>query len=212
VINPTNQIHVYSHAVNQAVYDPVRIRTKGDDLLTAEGKPKQIKGHGVWLMQNPKLHFHRHYLLVVNHDRTSYKLVPVKQRQQFAIGFWHSIGVSLENIEQVRIEGGDEISGSTVTAKQQAILVPVTTSMVLKQIKAVQAYQNFSASQAYRILKRRAKIDENYEYWITGSTNPMIFFVLIGGVCAIALMMFFLHGNSPAGPASPTGPKSMFGI
>lgn len=206
IVRPVNQVHIYTHAVNQAVYDRNKIRTKVDDLLNAESKPKKIKSHGIWIMQNPKLHFHRHYQLIVSPSMDSYRLIPVKQRQQFSIGFWHSIGVSLSEIpkEEKGIEGGET---SVVSGQAQLLLSPVTTNMVLQQIKAVQSYQNFSASQSYRILKRRARLDEQYEFWITGSTNPIILFVLIGAVVAIGLMVYFMHGNAPPtqGGSAPHG-------
>lgn len=202
-VNPVNQLHVFTHAVNQPIYDMERRDTKVDEILNNDPKLKKISGHGIWIMQNPKAHFHRHYQLIINPNHTLYTIVPVKNRQQFSMGFWHSIGIVLQ--KEVEIEQKElEVGGSGGEGKHLEQIL-VTSHVVLQHMKQVQDYQNFSASRAYMLLKRRAKIEEQFIYWITGSINPIIFVVLGGAVAIIAALYLFL-GHPP--PATPGGPSS----
>lgn len=203
VVSPVNPIHIFTHAVNQPVYNMERRQSKVDEILNNDCRPKNIKPHGVWLLQNPKLHFHRHYLIVVSPDKKRYKLVPVRERQQFSIGFWHSIGISLTQEVPVEQTEQQESSSGSNGGKTKLLLSPVTTNTVLQQMKEVQDYQNFSASRAYMILfKRRAPLETNFEFWISGSTNPVVFLALGGMVAAIAVIFLFFHGM---GGSPPTG-------
>lgn len=203
-VNPINQIHIFTHAVNQPIYDMERRQSKVDELLNNDAKPKKIPGHGIWLLQNPKLHFHRHYQLIVDKTHTKYVLVPVKERQQFSIGFWHSLGI----VMQKEIEVENEINSESSSGKSSRLIQTlITTHVVLQQMKEVQDYQNFSASRSYMLLKRRAKIEEQFLYWITGSINPLIFVILGGAVAAIAMIFIFLHGGGT--PTPPTGEKPL---
>ena len=218
VTKPLNTLHIYTHAVNQPVYDMIRRTTKTDEVLFDNPKLKSIKSHGIWLMQNPKIHFHRHYMLLVNPENTAYKLIPVKERQQFAIGFWHSIGISLTSwteTETTMKDGeGSGLVGQVGQKQKQLLLYPVTTHMVLQQMKAVQQYHNFSASRAYNILKLRASADDDGIALLTGKMTKSQFLmlaVMIGGVSAIALMMYYFHGSAPPTTGAPTG-RSMFGF
>lgn len=200
-VNPVNPIHIYSHAVNQPIYDLDRRQTKVDEILNNNPNPKKIANHGIWLMQNPKLHFHRHYQLIISPSMTHYMLVPVKERQQFSIGFWHSIGIIME--KEVKVEGETEIEGVAGGSKSKVIHTAVTTHSVLQQMKFVQDYQNFSASRAFMLLTRRAKIESPYGFnaWIQGSFDARILLVLAGLVGCIAVIFLMFHGGGGSVPA-----------
>lgn len=202
-VEPRNQVHIFSHAVNQPIYKMERNDEKIRELINNNPNPKRIPGHGVWLLQNPKLHFHRHYQLIVEQDG-SYQLIPVKDRQQFSIGFWHSLGIVMyEEVQEQKTEES-ESSGQNGKRMQQ---VMVTTNVVLKQTKVVQSYQNYSASRFFSILKDRAKIEYGFDYWIQGAIDPRIFLVLGGMVAAVAVIFIFLHGGGSPSAPGPTGPK-----
>lgn len=192
-VNPINQLHIYTHAVNQPIYNMERRTSKVDEILNNEPNPKKIPNHGIWLLQNPRLHFHRHYQLVINPEATEYVLVPVKERQQFSIGFWHSIGI--EMLE--RVETQNEIESESGGAGPQLISKKITTNVVLQKMKYVQDYQNFSASRAYMLLKRRSRIESPYGFllWIKGDIDPRIFLLIGGMVGVVAAMYLFLHGG-----------------
>lgn len=201
-VNPINQLHIYTHAVNQPIYDMERRQSKVDEILNNNPTPRKIPGHGIWLMQNPRLHFHRHYQIVINPEGNLYKLIPVKERQQFSIGFWHSLGIVMQ--KEVKVEEGEkEIDSASGGGGKQLVQTVVTTHVVLQQMKEVQDYQNFSASRAYMLLKRRAKIEQGFIYWISGSINPMVLIVLMGAIAAVAAIFLFMHGQTP--PSTPGG-------
>lgn len=214
VTRPVNTLHIFSHAVNQPVYDMTRRTTKTDEILFDNAKLKNIKSHGIWLMQGPKVHFHRHYLLLVAPDNSTYKLIPVKERQQFAIGFWHSIGISLTSWSEIETHSNEGIGGiGTVGSQKQKQLMmhPITTHMVLQQMRAVQEYHNFSASRAYNILKLRKMADDDGIALLTGKMTKAQFLmlaVMIGGIASIGLMMYYFHGSTP--PATGTPPARSF--
>lgn len=204
-VNPINPIHIFTHAINQPIYNPERRETKGQEILFNNCRPKHIKGHGIWIMQNPKLHFWRHYQLVVLKGNSGYKLIPVKERQPHSIGFWHSLGVLMET--EVEVETPAEIEVASGGSGKRLVQQLITTEVILTRLKEVQDYQFFSASRAYALLKRRMKLEPNFIYWITGSINPLVIIILIGMVAAIAAMFLFLHGSSPpqTGTAPPNG-------
>lgn len=200
-ITPNNQIHIFTHAVNQPVYRMERRQTKLDELLNNDPKPKKLGKHGIWLMNYPRLHFHRHFQLIVDPSGTLYKIIPVKEKQQFGIGFWHSLGIVLQ--KEVETEEETEMSSGGGKAKQ-LVSTTVTTNTVIQMIQQVGDNQNFSASQAYRILKRRANIEENFTSWITGGLSKQVFMMIIvlaGAVASIAMIFMFLHnGGSTSMP------------
>jgi len=200
IVNPINQVHVYTHAVNQAIYRMERRESKVDEILNNDPKPKKMSGHSIWIMQKPRLHFHRHYQLIIDHTGTMYTLVPVKEKQQFSIGFWHSLGIIIQ--KEVEVEEQTEVNVGGGKGKQ-LLQTTITTHVVLQQMKEVQDYQNFSATRAFQLLRRRAKIEERFMQWITGSFNPMILVVLLGAVAAVAMIFFFTSGSTPTETMGP---------
>lgn len=208
-VNPINPIQIYSHAVNQPITQQQRRESKVDEILNNNATPKKISGHGIWLLQNPRLHFHRHYQLVINPEGTLYKLIPVKDRQQFSIGFWHSLGIVMQKM--VEKEEERDIGSGEGGKGKQLVATMVTTHVILQQMKEVQDYQNFSASRSFMLLKRRAKIENNFKWDITGQTNPVIWLFLVGMIASVALIFYLFHGmgatpTTPGTPA-PTGVK-----
>ncbi len=201
-VNPINQIHIYSRPINQPIYNMERRESKVDEILNNNPTPKRIPNHGIWILQNPRLHFHRHWQ-VIKEPLGTYKLIPVKQRQQFSIGFWHSLGVVLQ--KEVETEKQIDIEGSSSSQGKQLIQTLVTTNVVIQQMKQVQDYQNFSASRAYMLLKRRAKIEGKFMQWIKGDMDPMFFLVLGGAIAVIAVIYLFL-GHTPTPSTGPPAP------
>lgn len=204
-VKPVNQLLIFSHAINQPIHQMERRKSKVDEILNNNPNPKKMAGHGVWLMQNPKLHFHRHYQIVIDKTGTQYVMVPVKDRQQFSIGFWHSIGIIKQT--EVEVETDQELGGSNGGGKKRLMQTALTTHIILEQIKEVQDYQNFSASRAFMLLKRRARIESSFASWITGSVDPkllMALIVLLGGAAAIFLVLHMGAGGGTPAPTAPT--------
>jgi len=194
-VSPVNQIHVYTHAVNQSIYRMERRESKVDEILNNDARPKKIHGHNIWIMQNPKLHFHRHYQIIIDPSGTLYTLIPVKERQQFSIGFWHSLGVimqkEVEGIVPIEEDSQREIEVSGGRNGKQLIQTTITTNIILEHMKEVQDFQNFSATRAFQLLKRRARIEDNFMFWIKGTFDMRILLVIVGAVAGIALIMVF---------------------
>lgn len=200
---PRNQLQIYTHPINQAIYDMKRRETKIPEILHGNATPTKLKGHGVWIMQNPKLHFHRHYQIITNPDGTLYKLIPVKNRQQFGIGFWHSIGILMQ--KEVQVEQPKEIEHSSASdGGRQLVATEITTKVITQYMKEVQDYPNFSASAVFRVLKKRESLERKFKWDISGQTNPIIWLVLAGAIGAIVVMFLFLHGGGGTTPTAPT--------
>lgn len=193
-VSPVNQLHIFTHAVNQEVFDMKRKDTKLDDLLEGEHKIKPIKGHGIWIMRNFLLHFNRHFKIIIGETGELYQLRPVKEKQQFSVNFFHTLGVELLVEEKTVQEGETSDGGGT-----RLVTTQITNSVVRRMIKHGSENQNYSAGYAYRLAKHLGFIESNWHYWITGSFNPMLIVVLGGAAAAIALVMFLLHGGSPSG-------------
>lgn len=206
-VEPVNTLQIFSHEINQPITHMEKNRGKIIDLLHHPSKPTKLSPHGVWLMQNPRMHFHRHFQLIINKERTLYKLIPVKDRQEFSIGFWHSVGILIEK-EVKTVHQGEGESNAGGTAKMQ--MDYITTDVILESTEVSKDHQNFSSSRAFMLLARRAKLEYNFSYWIQGSVDPRIFLVLGGLVASIAIIFIFLHGGGSTGgtaPASPGGIK-----
>src|SRR6185312_900334 len=208
-VEPKNTIHVFSHAVNQPINKMERRQSKIAEIINNNPNPKKIPGHGIWLLENPKLHFHRHWQLIINPDDT-YQLIPVKDRQQFGIGFWHSLGVILneEVIEEQEVQESEAGSSGGVRKMIQTF---VTTNLVLKQTKVVQSYQNFSASRFFTILQRRAKIESPYGFnmWVQGTFDMRIILLLGGLLAGVAMIFLMFHGGGTGAAAPATGGRPL---
>lgn len=217
VVNPVNTLHIFYHSVNQEVYDTTRRDTKTREILHGNSNRKllRLRKHSVWLMQNLKAHFHRHYVLITNPTFTEYQLLPVKDRQQFGYGFWHSLGIRFTMIQEEEKKQEEEETSSSNTSNQELVLLPpLSMSQVIQTIRFGQSYQNFSANKMYNILfERRAPLERNFWSWITGSLTKeelMLIFVMVGAVASIALIFLMFHGSPPPsapGTPAPTGVK-----
>lgn len=193
-----NQILVYTHAINQAVYDMKRRETKVDELLNSDHKIKSIPRHGIWIMKNPLLHFHRHWEIVIGPNNDVYELRKATKRQQFSVSLWHTIGVTKQILqtEQIPIDQVGENGGSNT--KQVLLYQQVTQQVVLDHMKYVSEYHNFSSNTAYRICKKLNKIEANFYYWVSGSFNILPILILVGAAACIGLVIFMFHGGGPS--------------
>lgn len=207
-VEPLNTLHIFTRPINQEVFDcEVKNEEKTIDILNCSTKVKKIKNHGIWIMQNPKAHFHRHWKLVISpwEEEVSrrYKLIPVKTRQQFGFRFWHSVGIDIQKMVPKEGEEIDSASGSG-SKELQLVQKTITTSMVLEQLKRVQDFQNFSASKAYMNLEHRRKIEDPFSgvmAMVTGKFDIRIILALGGMLGAVvALYMFMGGGSSPQHP------------
>lgn len=197
-----NTLQIFTHAINQSVYDMKRRDSKTDELTNSDHKLKPAPRHGIWIMRNFLQHFHRHWEIIIDPNGTLYELRAVKQRQQFSISLWHTLGVTQLHIKQVE-DNTQEIESATGgnNARQQLVTVPITNQFVVSQIKFVKAYQNFSANAAYRICKRMKKIEANFYYWASGSFNMVPIIVVIGAMACVGLVFYmFMGGNHSLGP------------
>lgn len=205
-VDPRNQLHIFTQPINQSVNNMERRQSKVNELLNNEANIKPIPNHGIWLLQNPRLHFHRHYQLLVNEDNT-YQIIPVKERQQFGIGFWHSLGITMQ--KKVEQEETTELQNSSGGKGPQLMQTTITTHTVIQQMKSIQEYQNYSASRAYSILKHRSRIESPYGFkmWIEGSFDMRIILLLGGMIAGVALIFMMLHGGgSTPGPSTGARP------
>lgn len=193
-IRPINQIQIFTQSINQAIYEPERIPTKATDLLAYESKIKSIKKHGIWIMQNPKAHFHRHYKIIVNETGDVYKLIPVKERQQFGIGFWHSLGIEMLKKIEIREDQNEHSSGGSTT-RMALISEKITTSTITMQVKALKQNQNFSSSKCYRYLEARRKTEYTFPLKLLGLWDVRVILALGGMIGAIVVLFLFMHGN-----------------
>jgi hypothetical protein len=208
-VRPINQVHIFSHPINQPIHNMKRREAKIGEITHNNNNPRRLKGHGIWIMQNPRLHFHRHYQLIVDHTSTFYKLIPVKQRQQFSIGFWHSLGIIVQ--KEVEVEGKEiEVEGGT-SAGKQLVQQTITTQVIAQQMSEILDYPNFSASRMFTILKRRAKIESPYgfEAWISGKFDMRIILLLAGMLGVVACIFLFLHGGGTSPAPATGGPKML---
>lgn len=194
-IKPINQIQIFTQSINQAIYEPERIETKATDLLAYESKIKSIKKHGIWIMQNPKAHFHRHYKIIIKETGDFYKIIPVKERQQFAIGFWHSLGIEILQKIEVPVEQGDEEVSSGSRTKMMLIGHKITTSTITQQIKMLKQNQNFSSSKCYRFLEARKKTEYSFGFKLLGLWDIRVILALGGMIGAIVVLFVFMHGG-----------------
>ena len=192
-IEPVNQIQIFTQSINQAIYEPKRIETKAIDLLAYSSTIKDIKRHGIWIMQNPRAHFHRHYKLIINETGEFYKLLPVKKRQQFGIGFWHSLGV--EMLKTIQVESQDNESSSGGGKQPMLVSETITTSTITQQVKVVKQNQNFSASKCYRFLEARRKLEYSWKFNLLGMVDIRVILALGGMVGAVVVLFVFMHGG-----------------
>ena len=209
-VKPINDIHVFSHAVNQELTSNTRRQTKIDEILNNNANPKKLPSHGIWIMQNPRLHFHRHYQLIISIDKEekkTYILKPVKDRQQFGIGFWHSLGVEINR--EVEGEHEEEVESSSGGSQKQIISTTLTKTVILQTTAVFQHDQNMSASRAFMLLAHRAKNENKFtgvEAMITGRFDVRILLLLAGMLGVVGMLFLLLHGNAPPTQGVPTPP------
>lgn len=192
---PENQIHVYTHSLNQPVYHTLRKDMKMNQILSGEHRIKPLSPHGIWIMKNIGMHFIRHWQIVIDPSGEFYKLLPVKEAQDFRNGFYHTLGIYQQSIEEKTKEELMEMEAGGSTTK--VVARQISNQIVIKKLKYAQEYNNFSANYTYRLRNHLHKVQTTYLWQLTGQTNPVIYVVLIGAIGAIAVTFFMLHGSSP---------------
>lgn len=197
VIIPPNTIHIFTHAINQEVYSMERRDAKVSEIVNGEHLIKRIPSHGIWIMNYFPYHFHRHWLLTIDTTGTYYLLEPVKQKQQFAVNFFHTLGVVYQQAVE---KPTNEIQLLEEGEGGKVLQIAVTNQYIVSKLKFVQEYPNFSAARFYKIAKRLHRLEKEFYYWVSGSFNPVLLVVLIGAVGAIGLVIYMMHGSGP-----PTG-------
>src|SRR6185437_11458887 len=199
--NNPNEIHIFTHAVNQEVYDMERNPAKLNELVNGDHMIKPMPKHGIWIMKNFFQHFHRHWEIIVDPDGKYYELRPVSQRQQFSVSLWHTIGVTLQRFEQV--ENEVPIEGSS-KHQQKLTTISVTNQIVKNQITFAKEWQNFSANTGYRILKRARRIESKFDFWVTGSWDLRPIIILVGAFACVGLVLYLFHGGGTTLGPMPT--------
>ena len=197
---PENTIHVYTHGVNQAAYDMVRRETKPDELMNTNHKVRPAKSHGIWIMKNFFKHFHKHWVIIIGPNADVYQLIPVKERQHFTLGLFHSLGIQMQKVvenTEVQVEGDVE---NESTSGQKVVLERITSQTIISKIKHVSENHNFSANTAYRLLKKMNKVERNFVMWITGAFDMRLIVVLAGAAIAVVLVLVMMHGGPSLGP------------
>jgi len=193
VSSPQNQLHVFTHTLNQPVYNSERKDMKMNQLLMGQHKIKPLPLHGIWIMKNIAMHFIRHWQIIIDPTGEFYKLLPVKKPQEFRNGFYHTLGVYQQVMETITKEEEME----TGVGGTRLIALQVSNQVMVSKLKYAQEYNNFSANFTYRLMNHLHKVETNYLWQLTGQTNPLIYVVLIGAIGAIAVTFFMLHGSSP---------------
>lgn len=185
-VNNFNKYHVYIEGINQDVTEMERRESKLDDMLQNNSKAKQVIGHRIRIPKRIKDHLNQHYTLTLDIERKLAVLTKVKERQPFKISLYHSLGIYIQENEEVEKEMENEGSGGQT-------LVQLTNQTVVQQIKHVQGYSYFSSNSAFNLWKKRIKIELLFVAWLKGSTDPRLMSALIIGgsiVAVIALLMF----------------------
>lgn len=197
---PPNNIHIFTHAINQEVFSMNRRDAKVGEILNGEHKIKPIAGHGIWIMQNFTLHFHRHWLMTIDPMGQFYWLEPVKAKQQFAVSFFHTLGI----VYQKPIESkGKEMEVTSGEGGGKIMQIAVTNQYIVSQLKHVQEYPNFSAGRAYKLAQRMNRLEHNFYYWISGTFDMRVIAVMGGAIGAVVMVIFMMHGNGPPAGLGP---------
>lgn len=196
ISNPENQIHVFTHTLNQPVYNSTRKDMKMNQLLMGNHKIKPLPLHGVWIMKNIAMHFIRHWQIIIDPKGEFYKLLPAKNPQDFRNGFYHTLGIYQQTEEVISKEEEQE----TGVGGMRTVALQISNQMVIQKLKYAQEYNNFSANFTYRLMNHLHKVENGYLWQLTGQTNPMIYLVIIAMVGAIAVTFFLSGIGSGHGP------------
>lgn len=193
-VNSLNQMHVYINEINQPITKMKRRDNKVNDLMTNQFKAKQVVGHKLIILRNLKKHFHRHWSLVLDSSTNMYQLTETKTRQPFKINFWHTIGIYIQESEQVQTE--KEIEGG-VAGGQNLKVTAMTTQTILQELKYIQEHSYYSSSYAFNLLKKLVAIEQNYIGWLTGAIDPKIVIALLVIMGMAGLGIFFTLNFDP---------------
>lgn len=186
-VDSLNQMHVYIDEINQPITKMKRRANKVNDLMTNLYKAKQVTGHKIIILRNLKKHFHRHWSLVVDPTTNMFQLSQVATKQPLKINFWHSLGIYIQESQQVETEKEIESTGGQNLKVRQ-----LTTQTILQELKYIQEHSYYSSSYALNLWKQLVNVEHNFMTWLSGSvdTKLVLVFLAFMGVCGIALMYF----------------------
>jgi hypothetical protein len=197
-----NVIHVYTENINQPVNGLTRIPNKEIDIMryktTSQWAARQTKPHKVLLPPLSRKAFIRDYVLVLNEDKA--ELVPTKEsglkgKMPYKIGFFRRLGV-YETIEKEQ-----ESTNASDT------LQSITVQSILQKVGSVHQHTNYSSVAAKSIIDKVRRDDRHLVRRLTGSMDPRLVMalVMIAGIAAIGLMMYFVFKPDVAslGPPPP---------
>ena len=186
-VDSLNQMHVYIDEINQPITKMKRRPNKVNDLMTNLFNARQVISHKIIILRNLKKHFHRHWSLVVDPNTNMYQLSPVETKQPLKINFWHSIGIYIQEPQEVEVEKEME-----ATSGQNLKVKAMTTQTILQELKYIQEHSYYSSSYALNLWKQLVNIEKNYMTWLTGSVDMKVVlaFLAFMGVCGVALMFF----------------------
>jgi len=186
-VNSFNKYHIYIEGINQDVTEMERRESKLDDLLQTNGKAKQIVGHQIRLPLKLKDHLHKHWALTVDAKKKLAILSKVREAQSFRISLYHTIGIYIQEEEQVEEEMESASGGQSLTQ--------LTNQTVVQQIKYVQGYSYFSSNSAFNLWKKRSKIEMLFVAWLKGSADPRLMAALIVGGSIMAVVALLIFGG-----------------
>lgn len=181
--------HVYIEGINQSVVDMERRESKLDDILQTDAKGKQIIGHQIRVPIKIKDHLHRHYALTLDKNKKLAILTKTSKRQPFKISLYHTLGIYIQEDEEVEQELEHESSTNGQT------LIQLTNQTVVQQINFVQNYSYFSSSTSFNIWKKRRKLEMLFVSWLKGSADPRLMAALIIGGSILAVMALLIFGG-----------------
>lgn len=186
-----NKIHVYVDAVNQPVYDLVRMENKITDITSAHGMARQVKSHSIQIPPS-FASFTKNWVLKIYSDHC--ELEATKIKQPFKVSFLTRLGVVLVGKEQA-VESGNASD----------VLQSVTVQTVMQKIGSIEQNANFSASWMFQCIKAVNLLEKNWMRYLTGAMDMRFLLVVIGVIAVIAMYVLFV--GPPTLPPPPAGVK-----
>lgn len=194
-----NLFHIYINGINQSLAETERRENKADELITYTDKLKALSNHAILFPKNLKAHMTRHWIITLEPISKRYKLTPVKERQNHRYSFYHTIGFQIQEIQKSESEIETENSSSP-----NVVFTQLTTQTILKKLKYIQEYSNFSSFFAYSLSRKIKRINSSFVLWILGSIDPRLLIILIVALGSIALVYFGMPLLTPKLGPMPT--------
>lgn len=197
-VRSLNKYHVYIEGLNQDVTAMERREGKLGDMMQTKLTTKQLKKHQVLLPKLIKEHLNQHFSITVDPIKKLAQITPTNQKQPFKVSLYHTIGIYIQ--EQQQVEEEKEVEGSN----SGMVLTAITTESVITQIKHIQSYSYFSSSSAHTLYKKIRKIDENFITWVKGAMDPKILATMVLLMAAIAVPIIWMLFMKPDIGEMPT--------